>query len=416
MTEVSRCGERAPRPPPQLSAFLEMGFRPLYLGGSFWAAAALAFWVFWPAALRGVLTGVSWHAHEMLWGFVATVAVGFLLTAVSTWTGTHPLAGRSLAVLCLLWLTARVGFLAPGATAFLLATASELAFFTGASVAIGRAVYLTRSRRNYGVPLLVLGLGSGDAWFLWAVANEHYALGRQLFGATLLGMALLALLVARRVIPFFAMRSVPGLKVPMHTRSGQWQLAAGSLAIPCSLWGAPRASAVFLAVAGGIAMVQLAAWKPWAVRHVPMMWILYVGYAALGAGLWVAGWQLAGWPSAGNVRAAWPVHLIAVAGFSVLIIGMITRTALGHLGRPLKTDGAMVGCYVLMITAAVLRLLALLPSTLAPMVLQTSAGAWIGAFGIYIYRFAPLMTRPRPAATKPAQDGESPAPSIKTSR
>lgn len=402
--------ERRRLPPPRWSAFLEMGFRPLYLGGSFWAATSLALWVFWPSALRGVLTGVSWHAHEMLWGFVATVAVGFLLTAVSTWTGAQPLTGRSLAVLCLLWLGARVGFLAPGATAFLLAAACELAFFTGASVVIGRAVYSTHSQRNYGIPLLVLGFGLGDTWFLWAIANDHYASGRQIFGAALLGMSVLALLVARRVIPFFAMRAVPGLKIPMHTRSGQWQLAAAGLAIGCSLWGAPRASAVFLAAAGGIAMVQLAAWKPWSVLHVPMLWILYVGYAALGVGLCVAGWQLAGWPSGGNVRPAWPVHLIAVAGFSVLIIGMITRTALGHLGRPLKANGAMVWCYALILTAAVLRLLALLPTTLAPMVLRASAGAWIGAFGIYIYCFAPLMIRPRLAATKPAQHGELPAP------
>lgn len=398
--------ERARPSPPQWSAFLEMGFRPLYIGGSFWAAAALALWVFWPASLRGLLTGVSWHGHEMLWGFVATVAVGFLLTAVSTWTGTEPLAGRWLAALCWCWLCARVGFLVPGTNAFLLAAVCELAFFTGAAVAIGRPVYATRSQRNYGVPLMVLGLGLGDAWFLWAVANDDYAYGRELFGAALLGMTFLALLVARRVIPFFAMRAVPALKVPMHTRSGHWQLAAGGLAIGCSLWDAPRASAVFLAVAGGIAIVQLAAWRPWAVRHVPMLWILYAGYAALGTGLLVASWQLADWPSTEAVRAAWPVHLIGVAGFSVLIVGMITRTALGHLGRPLRANRAMVGCYGLMITAAALRLLALLPIALSPVALQVSAGAWIGAFGIYLHCFFPLMIRPRLTAATPTQQNE----------
>ena len=38
------------------------------------------------------------------------------------------------------------------------------------------------------------------------------------------------------------------------------------------------------------------------------------------------------------MRSAVPVHLVAMAGFSVLIIGMVTRTALGHLGRGLKLD------------------------------------------------------------------------------
>ena len=79
-----------------------------------------------------------------------------------------------------------------------------------------------------------------------------------------------------------------------------------------------------------IALVQVLAWKPWAVRRVPLLWILYLGYAALGVGLLVAAAHASGWV----LRAAWPVHVIGVSGFSVLIIGMVTRTALGHLGRP----------------------------------------------------------------------------------
>jgi len=83
-----------------------------------------------------------------------------------------------------------------------------------------------------------------------------------------------------------------------------------------------------LAAAGGLALWQLAAWQPWAVRRVPPLWILYAGYAALGVGLLVAAAHAAGWV----LRLAWPAHVIGVAGFSVLIIGMVTRTALGHSG------------------------------------------------------------------------------------
>ena len=41
---------------------------------------------------------------------------------------------------------------------------------------------------------------------------------------------------------------------------------------------------------------------------------------------------------------------------------MITRTALGHLGRPLATDRGMVASYALVIAAVVLRLAAMAPS------------------------------------------------------
>jgi uncharacterized protein involved in response to NO len=386
---------RAKPPAPQWTAFLELGFRPLYLAGCFWAAVSVALWVFAPGLLRGQLPGVIWHAHEMLWGFIATIAVGFLLTAGSNWTGINPLKGRALGALSLLWVLARAGYLVPGTTAFGLAAICELLFFVWAAAALGRTVYMSRNRRNYGVPLLVLALGLADALFLLAAWAGDHALLMQRFNTGLLCMAVIALLVARRVIPFFAMRAVPGLTVPMHTRSGHWQLAVGGLAIACGLLGWSLAAALFLAVAGAIALVQVMAWKPWAVRRVPLLWILYVGYAALGAGLLVAAAHASGWPFGSSMRAAWPAHVIGVAAFSVLIIGMVTRTALGHLGRPLRTDRLIVCCYALVIAAAALRLWALLPSNWTLGLLHASAGAWVLAFALYLWRFFPMLIRPR---------------------
>lgn len=77
------------------------------------------------------------------------------------------------------------------------------------------------------------------------------------------------------------------------------------------------ATGLFPSLAGRIALVQVLAWKPAAVGRVPLLWILYVGYAALGAGLLVAAAHATG----AILRAAWPAHVIGVAGLSVLIIG-----------------------------------------------------------------------------------------------
>ena len=87
--------------------------------------------------------------------------------------------------------------------------------------------------------------------------------------------------------------------------------------------------------------------------------------------------------------------MIAMAGFSVMIIGMLTRTALGHLGRPLAVDRSMLVSYVLVLLAVVLRLVALVPSAFSPHALHLSAAAWIAAFALYLWRFTPLMIRPR---------------------
>jgi len=376
---------------PRWDVFLELGFRPLYLAGCFWAGLSVLLWVFAPQMLTGPLHGVMWHAHEMLWAFVATIAVGFLLTAGANWTGVVPIKGPALGALCVLWLLGRIGLLVPDGAVFLFAVGCNVAFFLVAALALARAIYPTRSRRNYGLPLLVMALGVLDGLFIAELLNGDYATLMNRFNAGLLCMALIALLVARRVIPFFAMRAVAGLKIPMHTRSGHWQLAAGGLAVLFGLLNMPTAAAIALAVTGLIALVQLFAWKPLAVRQKPLLWVLYAGYAALGAGLLVAAAHAAGWV----VRPAWPVHVIGVGGFSVLIIGMVTRTALGHLGRPLQTDRSMVISYWLVIAAAVLRLIALLPTPISAGALHASASLWAVAFALYLWRFFPMLIRPR---------------------
>lgn len=388
---------------PQWAAFLSLGFRPLYIAGCSWAIISIALWIYAPQWLTGALSGVLWHAHEMLWGFVATIAVGFLLTASANWTGMNPLHGRALGGLTLLWIMARVSFFVPGATALGIAALCELLFFSMAAVAVGRVIYQKRSQRNYGIPLLVLGLGIADSLFLWFVQAGNYTLLMKSFYAGLLCMAIIALLIARRVIPFFAMRAVQGLIIPMLTGSGQWQLAASVFAIVFLLLGWSLVAAAMLAIAGVLALWQLFSWKPWAVRQVPLLWILYTGYAGLGIGLLVAAIYSADWIT----RAAWPVHTIGVAGFAVLIIGMVTRTALGHLGRPLRTDRSMVISYVLVIAAAILRLAALLPTVYVSGLLHGSAAMWILAFALYLWRFLPMLIRPRADQLPPMMKSEN---------
>lgn len=366
-----------------------MGFRPLYLAGTFWAATSIAIWVFAPGLASGPLSGLAWHAHEMLWGFIAAIAVGFLLTASATWTGLNPLKGAALAATCLLWVVPRIGFLTAHPIGFLVASISECAFLLVASVALARVVQRARSRRNYVLPVLLLALGATDALYLWAVWNGDTTTVLRRFDVGLLCMAVIALLVARRVIPFFAMRAVPGLKIPMHDVSAKIQLAVGVMAVGLALAQLRLPLAAALGSIAAICFVQLLSWKPWAVRAKPLLWILYLGYAGLGTGL-----ALACLHAAGAIQnPAIHIHVIAIGGLSLLIIGMITRTALGHLSRPLMLDWSMLSSYILILAAFLLRLMATIPSQWSWVCIQLSAGAWVCAFALYIGRFGPMMIR-----------------------
>jgi len=391
---------------PDLGAFLSLGFRPLYFAGCAWALLAIAIWIFAPQWIGHPLSGVAWHAHEMLWGFVATIAVGFLLTASANWTKINPLRGWPLGLICLLWLCARVGYLAGGQAGFVVACVSETAFFAIAAIAVLRVVVLARSRRNYGLPLLVLGLGAANILYLRAALHGDYGLLMRRFDLGLLCMAVIALLIARRVIPFFTMRMVAGLQIPMNTRNGHAQIILGVLAIAAGLTGQYPVMAAALAATGLIGLFQVATWKPAASRHRPLLWILYIGYTFLCLGLIFAAVYLLD-PAPGALsRAATHVHIIGVGGFAVLIMGMVTRTALGHLGRPLKLDASMRASYALMLVAVALRLAALTPLGASGLwLLRLAALFWIAAFGLYLWRFVPMLIRPRPDA--------APAPSMR---
>uniref|UniRef100_UPI003340414C NnrS family protein n=1 Tax=Castellaniella defragrans TaxID=75697 RepID=UPI003340414C len=404
---------------PSMDAFLGLGFRPLYMAGTAWALVSIALWIYAPQLIGAPLSGVIWHAHEMLWGFIITIAVGFLLTASATWTGFNPLKGRPLGVLCLLWLIARIGFLAGGTPGFWVATAAEMLFFLGAAISLMRVMVKGRSRRNYGLPVLILGLGAADLLYLLAALDGDYTLLMRRFDLGLIGMAVVALLIARRVIPFFAMRMVPGLQIPMLTRSGHAQMALGALALAAGVLDLPRLMAAALAVTGLIGLAQIIYWKPLAVTRKPMLWILYLGYAFIGIGLLAAAVQASGLfdPATARgllARSATHVHLIGMAGFCILIIGMLNRTALGHLGRPLALDRSMLANHCLMVLAAVLRLAALWPSAATQPLLHMAAAAWILSLGLYLWRFVPLLIRPRPDKQQPAV--KAPATAAATTR
>src|SRR5690606_29579106 len=153
---------------PQWRAFLELGFRPLYLLSTLWGAISIALWLHAPGWLaRAPLPGLYWHAHEMLWAFIGTIAVGFLLTASATWTGRRTMRGPALGILCLIWIGARFCLLAPGG--LLLALVLDALFFLAAAAELARVILLARNRRNYGIPLAMLALGASHALFLYSL-------------------------------------------------------------------------------------------------------------------------------------------------------------------------------------------------------------------------------------------------------
>lgn len=368
-----------------------LGFRPFYLLASSFAAFSILLWAAQFAGWLGhaYLAGPLWHAHEMLFGFALAVVVGFLFTAGRNWTGRPTPTGPLLAGLAALWLAGRILVLTPYGWA---AAVVNAAFPLAAAVALAIPFIAARNRRNY---FFVALLGVMSA----AVAVFHLVQLRVVDLPAWLGIqvALDVLLfimavMGGRVIPMFTNNGVPGTQARRDPRVEK--LALGSV-LAVLLADLAQVEGTLFALLLGVAalahLVRLALWQPWRTLRTPLVWILHAAYAWIGLHFALRAGAEAGW-----IVASVATHALTVGAVGGLTIGMMTRTARGHTGQPLRADRFDVACYALVLAAALVRVLVplIVPGALVHAV-TASALMWSAGYGIYAVHYWPLLSRAR---------------------
>lgn len=371
---------------------LRLGFRPFYLGAAAYGMLAIPLWI---AVLLGkvsvnlTISPVLWHAHEMLFGFAVAVIVGFLLTAGKAWTGLDTPRGGVLAALFGLWLAARL--------AAVLAPYAVYAWLDLLLLPLVAAIFiavLLRAGGGRNLPLgaILLLLTLANAAFHGAVIGLIDIEPVRALHAGLALIVMIECVIAGRVIPAFTQSALPGLrlKVPPWLE----RATLGTTAIALALWvlaPANVASAMALGVAALLHVFRLLRWKPLRTRSRPILWVLHLAYAWLPIGL-----VLLALAQLGVVGVSTGIHALAVGATGGLIIGMMTRTARGHTGRPLQASRLEVAAYVLVACAAVSRvLLPLLAPQQLVVWLVAAAAAWGMAFALYLLVFSPWLVTAR---------------------
>jgi uncharacterized protein involved in response to NO len=373
-------------------ALWDLGFRPFYLLASAFAALSIALWALEYAGwLPGsYLEAPSRHGHEMLFGFALAVVAGFLFTAVRNWTGQPTPTGGWLMAIALVWVAARGAMLAGSPIA-----AGILNAAFPIAVAIGIAIPLARSgnRRNYFfVPLLV-------AAGLAALAVHLSAIGVLPWEARTVSLSLgldivmfIIAVVAGRVVPMFTNNGVPGAGATRNPWVEKVSLAGIFALLAVDVLDAPPMLLVPVALIAAVAnAARLALWRPWRTARTPLVWVLHAAYAWIPIHL-----ALRACAALGVIAPQFAIHALTIGAIGGMTIGMMTRTARGHTGRPLAADGWEVACYVLVQVAAIIRVFGGLAWTggyLATVLI--SALCWSLAFGIYAVRYWPILSRPR---------------------
>lgn len=377
------------RIPPDTFSLWALGFRPFYLLAALFAAIAVPVWaVAYSGAIELPMPGIWWHAHEMIFGFAVAVIIGFLFTAGRNWTGLDTPTGKPLMVLAGVWLAGRLA-MAFGSGAWVAIV--DLAFLPVAAGMLLRVLIKAKSKRNYFVGALPAMLALANLFFHLAALGVieadpltamHLALGL---------VVLLETIVGGRVIPMFTFNAVRGVK---QWRNVQVDWAAAiATGIALLLWalGAGAWAGAVSLVAAALQAVRLGGWNPLATRGHPILWVLHLAY------LWIPlGLALIALTQFGVLPRSAGIHALAIGATGGLIIGMITRTALGHTGRMLIAGGIETAAYALVLIAALVRVLTVgfLPVAQLGGV-HAAATLWSIAFLLYVWRYAPFLLRAR---------------------
>ena len=338
---------------------------------------------------------LTWHIHEMFFGFVLAAVAGFLLTAIATWTGRQPVGGAELGALVGLWLLGRIASVISQWLPVWIAIIADVVFPLVLTAAVAREIIAANNRRNLPIIVPLLVLTTADLLMNLSMA------GFGTLSAYGWRLALAAILILISV--------VGGRIIPSFTRN--WLLARGATRLPETTAAIDRASLGVLhatlvawvffptAYATGIALLAGAAlnlwrlfrWRGAETRSEMLLVVLHVGYGWLVLGVAALGFA--------NVDTAFPlsaaIHALTVGAIGTMILAVMTRVSRGHTGRQLSADGATTLIYALVILAAAVRIGAALTVGAREGLLLAAALLWVAAFGLFALRYAPYLLRPR---------------------
>jgi uncharacterized protein involved in response to NO len=378
-------------------ALFAYGFRPFFLGGAAWSVACIVLWVpqfMGHLALHTAYAPLDWHIHEMLYGYVAAVVAGFLLTAVPNWTGRLPICGAPLMALAALWLLGRVAVLASAQIGLPLAALIDVAFLVALAFVAAREIVAGENWRNLRVLVLIGIFIAGNIVF----HIEVYLTGSADYGIRIGIGAMITLisLVGGRIVPSFTrnwlVRENPGrLPIPF-SRFDIVTIALGFVAL--ALWVALPENQITggaLIAAAILQTVRLARWAGDRTVADRLVLVLHVGYAFVPLGFALVGLSIL---NPALVPRSAGIHAWTAGAIGMMTLAVMTRASLGHTGQPLVASRGTQIIYALALIAAVLRIAASLNGSMP--VMEFAAVAWVAAFGGFVLLYGSLLGRAQP--------------------
>ncbi len=384
-------------------AVLSYGFRPFFLLGSLYAGAAILFWLplfYGQITTSSVFLPVDWHVHEMLFGYLAAIMTGFLLTAIPNWTGRLPVQGLPLLALVLLWLAGRLAVFFSADTGWLVGAAVDCAFLLAVAAAAATEIIAGRNWRNLKVLLPVAVLLAANVMFH---AEAHYQGISDISRRLGLGAAVvLIMIIGGRVVPSFtrnwlARENQGRLPSPFtHFDAATIALSATALAA-WAFFPESNVTGGMLISGAVLNVMRLARWAGDRTLRDPLVLILHVAFVFVPIGFLLAGLAVV-LPE--TVPSAAGIHAFSVGAVACMTLAVMTRATLGHTGRELRAGIGTCAVFVAIVLAAIFRIgAAFVPAE--EVLLHMSATSWVVAFLGYAALFGGMLVQPKLRARQP---------------
>ena len=340
------------------------------------------------------ISPISWHGHEMIFGYTVAIIAGFLLTAVRNWTGVQTLNGLPLACLGLMWLFARTLPLTDSALLFQLAVVFDLLFLLGLILAVLYPIVKVKQWSQLLIVFLLLLLLTTDIVYYFGVFHIiDLGISWGLFSAVYLIMAIIFIL-ARRVMPFFIER---GIDYQVQLRNWSFVdsttlLFLFALCFVDVFLRIPLLTALFSAVLAILHSIRLWGWHTKGIWQKPLLWVLFLAYS-----FFILGFILKALNYFVLYPTSLPLHAFTYGGIGMMTLGMMSRISLGHTGRDINQPPAILKwVFIMLFIGAFTRIIMpiIVPSVYLH-IIGVSQILWIAAFTIFLIQYSMIFIKAR---------------------
>ncbi|MFN8576477.1 MAG: NnrS family protein [Candidatus Sericytochromatia bacterium] len=372
-----------------------LSFRPFFLFGAISSIVLMFIWLGFQRSwfnLVGYYNPVIWHAHEMIYGFSASIIIGFLFTASANWVGKQGINNKKLQILFFTWVLGRmVPFIFK--TPNLFASLIDLSFFPLAIYYLYPYLGIKEQKRNQVFFILFGLLFTGNSLIhleTLGLLNDVSRKGLMLGLSTII---MIITVIGGRVFPFFKQKAVENSTVKTIPVIEKLVFFSTFIFILTNtFFEMSYINSIICIFTGLLHLIRFYFWNPIQTRKVPILWILFIGY------FWMTlAFILKGVSIFYEIPVSPSSHLFTIGSIGILIYGMITRVSLGHTGRIIKADKTIILSYILLNLATILRVfIPLISIERYSLAILDSSLLWIIAFSLFVFKYSRILISPRP--------------------